>query len=459
MHRETELNYDSGRGPNVIWIFGDQHRAQCLGYRGDPNVHTPNIDNLARRGRHFDCAVSGAPWCAPFRGALLTGQYPHQNGVTKTPSPLDPSIPTVAAPFREAGYHTAWIGKWHLDGSNKRTHYVPPGRRGGFDYWLGYENNNNQYECYVHGTDQEEPIRLDGYETDALTDLFIGHLESHVGADPNYKPFFAALSVQPPHNPYLTPAGKNAGGGINPASVQLRPNVPQVSWVQEKARRDIAGYCGMVENLDWNVGRICDALKRLDLDRDTWIVFFSDHGDMLGSHAQWEKSSPWEESIRIPFIISHVSNDGGKLCGPCDAVINHVDIAPTTLGLCGLKAPGSMVGHDYSDNVIRRSRDGAVDSRAPEPDSAYLQQIPRKFHSLTVNKAWRGVAMRDGWKYVCTPGNDWLLHNTREDAYEEANYVHNSHFQQQRARCWDALKDWIEKTGDDFPLPERDLPV
>ena len=80
-----KLSFRPERKPNVIWIFGDQHRAQALGYRNDPNVRTPNIDNLARNGVRFDYAVAGTPWCSPFRGSLLTSRHPHQHGVTATP--------------------------------------------------------------------------------------------------------------------------------------------------------------------------------------------------------------------------------------------------------------------------------------------------------------------------------------------------------------------------------------
>jgi arylsulfatase A-like enzyme len=450
--------------PNLIWIFGDQHRAQALGYRGDPNVCTPNIDNLAREGMRFDNAVAGAPWCCPFRAALLTGRYPHQVGVVGTPGALDPAIPTLTAPLKAAGYHTAWIGKWHLDGSNSSAHFVAPERRGGFDYWLGYENNNNQNLGFVYGTGQETPFRLPGYETDSLTDLFLDHIGNHVGVrhgkrDPQtgYNPFFAVLSVQPPHSPYVPPTNPACGQPPrNPAAIQLRRNVPDVPWVQEKARLDLAGYYGMIENIDHNIGRIRQRLKDWELDRDTWIVFFSDHGDMLGSHAQWEKSSPWEESIRIPFIIARAGGEPLMRRGRCDAVLNHVDIAPTTLGLCGLPLPAEMVGHDYSAHCIHPKNPlyrGEPD-RATEPDSAYLQQIPRKFHRHSVNKSWRGVVFRDGWKYVCTPGNDWLLHNTAEDKFEQANYVHDIAFKEQRARCHTRLAQWIQHTGDPFDLPE-----
>ena len=449
------------RRPNIIWIFGDQHRGQCLGLHGDPNVRTPVIDNLARMGVDFPQAVAGTPWCCPFRGALLTGQYPQSNGVTSTPGGLDPSKPTLAKPFREAGYHTAYVGKWHLAHGNVKDGVVAPEARGGFDYWQGYENNNNQEHCFVHGSDNEEPTRLKGYETDSLTDIFIRHLEEHTGDGSDYDPFFAVLSVQPPHNPYCPPKELPYGEALKPTDVLLRGNVPDIPWVEEKARQDIAGYCGMVENLDWNIGRIKDAIKRNGVDRDTYIVFFSDHGDMLGSHGHWEKSAPWEESIRIPFIVSHVRGHEVMPVGACDAVLNHVDIGPTSLGLCGIPVPTWMEGHDYSARCRRSTQKGKEEAceLKDEPDSAYLQQIPRKFHTMCPNKAWRGVAMRDGWKYVCTPGNDWLLFNTKEDTFELGNFAHSTHMQEQRARCWDALKEWIDKTGDDFPLPERDLPV
>ncbi|HHZ92580.1 TPA: hypothetical protein EYN65_19175, partial [Candidatus Poribacteria bacterium] len=371
-----DLELQPQRNPNIIWIFGDQHRAQALSYRGNPNVYTPNIDNLARSGMRFDSAVAGAPWCTPFRGALLTGMYPHQNGADRTPSQLSPSLPTIAEPFNQAGYHTAYIGKWHLDGSNNREHYVPPQRRGGFQHWMGYENNNNQNECYAYGHESEEPIRLSGYETDSLTDMLIQHLGDHVGTDADYQPFLAVLSVQPPHDPYTSPINPEYNQiRIHPKDIKFRSNVPNVPWIREKAELDLAGYYRMIENLDYNVGRISQALKKMGVDRETYLVFFSDHGDMLGSHAQWGKSSPWEESIRIPFIIAKVGGRYGMKVGRTEAVINHVDIAPTTLGLCGIPVPSGMVGYDYSAHCIHPD---APEYKGPpktnkEPASAYLQ--------------------------------------------------------------------------------------
>ena len=518
----ARLTLRTPRAPNVLWIFGDQHRAHATSYRGDRNVFTPNIDNLAREGMRFDAAVAGAPWCTPFRAALLTGRYPHQTGAVRTPSPLPPEIPTVAHAFEAAGYHTAYVGKWHLDGGNFPTHYVPPERRGGFRYWLGYENNNNQHECYVHGTDAEAPQRLPGYETDALSDLLIEHLRRHVGAaeedrqrervprptgsgvdaavshaaaasgdagatgsisshaaggadrgtsaggglttataGPEYRPFFAVLSVQPPHGPNVTPTNPAyRARRTHPADLELRRNVPLTPGVEQRARLDLAGYYGMIENLDYNIGRIRTALTGMGVDRDTYVVFFSDHGDMMGSHGQFGKSTPWEEAIRVPFIVHRAGGDYNMRVGSSDAPLNHVDIAPTSLGLCGIDAPAGMVGYDYSAHCIRSDAPEYRGDPRPEaePRSAYLQQIPPKLHRHTTSQPWRGVVTRDGWKYACTPGSDWMLFDTANDPCEQANYVFDAAFQKQKERCHRLLAEWIASTGDRFPLPDVALP-
>ena len=470
------LTLRTPRPPNVLWIFGDQHRAHATSYRGDRNVFTPNIDNLAREGMRFDAAVAGAPWCTPFRAALLTGRYPHQTGAVRTPSALPPEIPTVAHAFEAAGYHTAYVGKWHLDGGNFPTHYVPPERRGGFRYWMGYENNNNQHECYVYGTDSEAPQRLPGYETDALSDLLIAHLRRHVGATDNdsggggltpaaggpvYRPFFAVLSVQPPHGPNVPPTNPAYGARrIHPADLELRRNVPLIPDLERRARFDLAGYYAMIENLDYNIGRIRTALTEMGVDRDTYVVFFSDHGDMMGSHGQFGKSTPWEEAIRVPFIVHRAGGDYHMRTGSSDAPINHVDIASTSLGLCGIAAPEGMAGYDYSAHCIRPDAPEYRGPRQPEaePQSAYLQQIPPKPHARTTSLPWRGVVTRDGWKYACTAGSDWMLFDTANDPYEQANHVFDASCQTQKERCHRLLAEWIESTGDRFPLPDAALP-
>lgn len=440
--------------PNVIWILGDQHRAQALGCMGDPNVHTPNIDRLAAEGLTFTAAVAGSPLCCPFRGSMLTSRYPHQC-VPGHEYRMPPEQPTIAHAFAGAGYRTSYFGKWHVDGFHEREgraamHIVPPERRGGFHDWLGYENNNSQWDSWVHGGIGEGAVhyRLPGYETDALTDIFIDYLRQRGTEQANGQgqPFFAVLSVQPPHNPFVAP--EEWMKRHTPGAVHLRPNVPAVPRVVEQARREIAGYCAMVENLDWNLGRIRQALEEAGLAWDTHIVFFSDHGDILGSHGQFRKTAPWEEAIRIPFIIGGRTPFYGAKGGRHPVPLNHVDIAPTTLGLCGIDAPSWMNGTDYSGYRVPGR---AVKN---EPDSAFLQICIPTGHGDSVDRAWRGVVTRDGWKYVVLEHQPWLLFNLQEDPYEQVNLAHNSRYRRERRDLQNRLAEWIATTGDSFALPE-----
>ena len=440
--------------PNILWIFGDQHRAQALGASGDPNLHTPHLDRLAVEGMSFTAAVGGCPLCCPYRGSLLSGRYPHE-AVPGHEFQLAPERPTIAHALRDHGYHTAYFGKWHVDGFHERDgraamHIIPPERRGGFHQWLGYENNNSQWDSWVHGGQGESAVhyRLPGYETDALTDLVLDHLRDRARelAEGDGKPFFTVLSVQPPHDPYVAPAEWMQRH--SPPTVHLRPNVPDVPWVIDQARREIAGYSAMVENLDWNVGRIRTALDELGLAHNTWIVFFSDHGDMLGSHGQFRKTSPWEEACRVPFIIGGCLPRYGGRYGRVPVPINHVDVAPTTLGLCGIDAPDGMVGTDYSGYRIP--------SRAvkDEPDSAFLQLVVPTCHGDSPDRPWRAIVTRDGWKYAVLEHQPWLLFNLNDDPYEQANMALNTRFGAVRRKLQDRLAAWLADTGDAFPLPE-----
>jgi len=440
--------------PNVIWLMADQWRGQALSCNGDPNARTPNLDNLSGLGVNLTSAVSGFPLCCPFRGSLLAGRYPH-HCVPGHEYPLPQGQETIAQPFKEAGYRTAYFGKWHLEGIKEREgrsalKIVPPGRRGGFETWVGYDNNNSQWDCWVHGGDGKEAFhyRLPGYETDELTNLLIKYVKEagERAKAGNAEPFFAVLSVQPPHDPYVAP--DQFLSRYQSTQLQLRPNVPANESVQETARRDLAGYYAMIENFDWNVGRVRSALEEAGLALNTHLIFFSDHGDMHGSHGLYRKTNPYEESIRIPFLVGgEIPRYHGRKSGRFPVVLNHVDIAPTTLGLCGIKQPSWMVGTDYSHYRLQKA------APASEPDSAYLQCVVPTGHAHSVNKPYRGVVTRDGWKYVCFAGVSWLMFNLNEDPFELVNLAHNSRHRAEREKLIGRLKQWIADTGDTFNVP------
>ncbi len=440
--------------PNVIWLFGDQHRAQALSCHGDPNARTPNIDNMAVNGVTFTNAVAGFPLCCPFRGSLISGRYPH-HCVPGHEYPLPDGQKTVAHAFNDAGYHTAYFGKWHLSGwheaNGRAAFYITdPNKRGGFETWAGYDNNNSQYDSWVHGGVGKDAFhyRLPGYETDELSNLLIKYLKERGEEQtrPGAKPFFAALSVQPPHDPYIAPPEYMAR--YNPAKLEMRANVPGSRLVQETARRELAGYYAMIENWDHNIARIRQALTAAGLAHNTHIVFFSDHGDMHGSQGMFRKTNPFEESMRIPFIISgEIPRYQGRKVGRLPVVLNHVDIAPTTLGLCGIKKPSWMEGADLSHHRI------AKQAAQAEPDSAFLQSVVPTGHPDSINRPYRGVVTKDGWKFVSFEGAPWILFNLNEDPFEQANLAFNNRYRVERKKLADRLRQWIADTGDTFKIP------
>ncbi len=431
---------------NVIWIFGDQQRAQALGYKGDPNVRTPNLDALAQESVTFNNAISGCPWSTPFRGSLLTGLYPNK-AVYRTPQKLDPTLPMISDVFNDNGYVTALYGKWHLNGHNNKT-FVPKDERGRFDIWIGYENNNAQYNVHVHGhdiwgrdDDNAFAEKLKGYETDALTDKVIEFLKKR----PKDKPFFIVLSVQPPHDPYVAPPKYMKK--YNADSIKLRPNVPPVKRLENSARRDLAGYYAQIENLDMNVGRLYDALKKLGLLETTNLMFFSDHGDCHFSHGYTKKSSPWQESINIPFIFRPAGGRGNGIPAESNAMFQTVDIAPTTLGACGISKPDFMMGFDFSKIATEGRKVEGI------PDAVLLQHIyPKSFDCL--DRPWRGVVTADGWKYVVVENQPIMLFNLKEDPYELNNMVYLAPYKKKRAALAAKLQKMLDAVDDDFVVTQ-----
>jgi arylsulfatase A-like enzyme len=432
---------------NIIWFIVDQMSGHAMGTNGDPNVFTPNLDNMSICGTNFPDAVSGYPLCCPFRGTMMTGKYAHNHSVKQHEDKLDPSIPTVTDVLNDNNYETIYLGKWHLAGIKEKdgrscTRSVAREDRGRFDTWLGYDNNNSQWDTYLHGHDgstEVEHYRLPGYETDCLTDMALERIVERQNSD---KPFFMVVSVQPPHWPQLAPAENR---NYQAQQLTLRPNVPKMH--EQRARINLAGYYAQIENIDANVGRIVDCLRDEDMINDTHIMFFCDHGDQMGSQGRFGKCVPYEETVRVPFLIGggQPMGNGDMQAGNKPSLVNHVDIAPTTLGLCGIDVPEWMEGFDYSH---RRTGINAEVRVSEEPESAYLQLIGDRESGY----AWRSVVTRDGWKYACVENGEWLLFNLNEDPYEQNNLAFNIAFRKKRSEMKALLQDWIEKTGDDFPL-------
>jgi len=341
--------------PNVLWIFADQLRHQALGCNGDPNVRTPHIDRLAREGVTCETAVSHYPVCMPFRAGLMTGQYAHVHGCRVHGDILAPDTHTVAHTFREAGYRTSYVGKLHLastnsDWSTGNEFWVPPRMRAGFEDFFGFDLSNHYYNTHYCTGDVCKGIKIDGHQTDGLTDLSLSYLTEQ--AFPSAQPWFHVIAYEAPH--FGGGNGRNRFPGFpappefealyEPAELQLRPNVPDpdAPLLREKS----AGYYSLISHMDHNIGRLLALLEEKGALDDTLIVLFSDHGEMLGSQGRFNKETAYDESIRIPLIfrMPRRLQPGWT----CPGVFSGVDIYPTTVGLCNLPLPSHVQGMDLS---------------------------------------------------------------------------------------------------------------
>src|SRR3954470_1828252 len=209
-----------GRRPSILLILPDQMRGQALGCMGDPDVKTPNLDRLASQGVLFRRTFANTPVCCPARAILLTGKYAHKNGMVANDLRLRESEPTLAELLASEGYHTGFIGKWHLDGGPRLPGFVPPGaRRQGFQFWAANECDHRHFRpTYFRDTDR--PITEGRFEPEVWTDRAVEFLKQ-AGEDP----FFLSVSMGPPHDPYGAP--EKFMKLYDPPRLTMRPN-----WVE-----------------------------------------------------------------------------------------------------------------------------------------------------------------------------------------------------------------------------------
>lgn len=442
------------RSPNIIYIFADQLRHSACGYARDKKAQTPRIDAFAREGTDFCNAVSGHPVCAPYRASMLTGKYTTSTGMVINEMRLNPAHECFGHVLTRGGYDTAYIGKWHLWANELGNHedpknsFTPPGPyRLGFDgFWASYGFHHENYKGYYH-TDSPEKIPVPGYEPDAQTDMAIERIRHYATGD---KPFALFLSIGTPHDPWnpenvpseflerfkdveftLPPNYKPENDPYADGWGRLGPREREslTEWMRV--------YYAMVANIDWNFGRILDAIEQAGIREDTIVVFTSDHGEMFGSHGRRAKNIFYEEAVRVPFLVrwpgktpqGHVS----------DACLNTPDIMPTLLGMAGLPIPAKAEGMDLS----RR----AMGKRGPEPEAALLQNTGA-VAAWQDGHEWRGLRDKRYTYAVYRRDGKELLFDNKADPYQQNNLADDSRHKKTMERMRALLKKQMDRIGD-----------
>jgi len=425
--------------PNLIVVLTDQWRAQAFGYAGDPNVRTPHLDALAERSIRFENAVSVCPVCTPHRAALMTGRYPTSTGMFLNDLYLPGEELCMAEVFRDVGYDTGYVGKWHLDGHG-RDSYIPPERRQGFDYWKALECTHDYNNSdYYAGND---PTRLTwaGYDAYPQTADARAYVREHAKAD---RPFFLFVGYGGPHFPHDNAPDELKA--LYPADeIILRPNVPEE--MADKAREELQGYYAHCTAIDRCVGDLYRTLEETGQADHTIFVFTSDHGDMFGSQGKRprRKQLPWDESVRVPFLCRYPAAQDQRRT--VHVPVNTPDILPSLLSLAGISIPGTVEGEDLSG--LFRGEQGQADRAA-----LFMSVAPFGADDF---KAYRGVRS-SRYSYVRDSDGPWLLYDNQDDPYQMNNLIDAPEHADLQATLEAELRSQLNRIGDTFPSKDEAL--
>lgn len=401
--------------PNIVLMLSDDHGHDTLGVAGHPWIETPRLDQLASEGMRFTHAFVTTSLCAPSRASIMTGQYVRAHGLIENREDFDSSLTTFPALLSEAGYDTAYVGKWHLDYGDDR---VPRG----FSYRATY-HQGHYFGCrFQVGGSEVRWERPEGWVDDVTTDYAIEFLRRE-----RDRPFLLCVGFKGPHAPRQAPPRRaqdyadrtfsppSNADALPPYPRRFEPDVLAESGVDvpnedvpenwtdslgdverpayvmdaEELQSEYVGYHQVLTALDDDVGRILSEIDALGLGDDTLVVYTSDNGYNFGAHGDIGKRSAYEESIRVPMIVRY---PGRVPAGSVrDELALSVDLAPTFLDLAGVAPPASMHGRS-----LRPLLEGPADGAAPWRDAFVYE-----FHMPPL----RLFAVRtESWKLVTYPG-------------------------------------------------------
>ena len=363
LHSQTTDKNDQ-RKRNVIFILVDDQRYDFLSYLDHPWIKTPHIDALAEHSLYFNNAFVTTSLCSPSRASILTGLYTHDHQVLDNATPLPPDLPTFPKVLQQAGYHTAFIGKWHMGGNNDAP-------RPGFDHWVSFKGQGRYFDPALNVDGKQVSHR--GYTPDILTDYATAFIQSRKGND---QPYFLYLSHKSIHEDF-SPAPRHKGTYKDleiprPASFadtdQNYEGKPLWLKRQRKswhgAERDYSiqnygdyetffrKYSECMLAVDESIGRISQSLEEMGALEETVIIYFSDNGYMMGEHGLIDKRVMYEPSIRVPSFVH--CPDLIPESRIEEKFILNVDFAPTIIDLAGAEIPSNMKGASFVPIIYQR---------------------------------------------------------------------------------------------------------
>ncbi len=419
----TSLLLAEDRRPNILFLFTDDQPQNCMGVMGNEHIHTPHLDELARRGTLFNNAFVTTAICCSNRACILTGQHMARHGITDFRKPLtaEAFAMTYPALLRKAGYRTGYLGKYAIGNpsTNDRELSLPASQ---FDDWYGFPQSIS-FRQEIDGKPR--------YLTTVMTEKAINFLQ----ATTPERPFCLTIAFKEPHGPfnYFDPDAANPyeDAVIPPPPTFTRQDFDsQPEFIRKSLNgsgslsrlehrqlyeKDVRTFYRTVTRADAAVGTILEELRRLGLDDNTVVIFSSDHGSLLGDHGLNGKWLMYENSIRVPLIIFDPRVDPKQAAGRREQMALSIDLAPTMLALAGIEPPESMQGEDLTPLVRGES--------TPWRSSFYYQ------HVYNTDPPRAPIAKTEGirtqrWKYIRYPETDPLyeqLFDLQSDPQEKTN--------------------------------------
>lgn len=427
---------------NIIFYFSDQQRWDTIN-----EEITPNLCELANEGVLFENEFTCQPVCGPARACLQTGTYATQNGCWSNAIPLPSGTKTLAEYFNEAGWQTAYIGKWHL-GSDKlpgmgihcENSAVPKERQGGYQYWRAadcLEFTSHGYDGYVF---DENGTKIDfkGYRADKINDFALEFLDNRNKS----KPFFMFVSQLEPHHQNDHRRFEGYKDTVN--NYKNYPIPDDLTFLKGDYEEMYPDYISAINRLDYNFGKLVRKLKELGIYEDTVLIYSSDHGCHFKTRNLEYKRSCHDSSIHTPLIIKGGGFNGGKLE---KRLVSLIDIPPTLLSLAEIPIPSEYAGFDLTKQIENKS----------EARKCVFMQISESQCGRAIRTSDYMYSVRD----LCPGGGfrpsskvyfEDYLYDLKKDPNEKTNLVKSPEYAEIRQDLKYMLIDEMKAAGEEEPV-------
>lgn len=427
---------------NIIFYFSDQQRWDTVN-----ETVTPTLVKLASEGVQYENSFTCQPVCGPARACLQTGVYATQCGCYWNGVSLPSNIKPLAEYFNEAGYDTAYVGKWHLASDRLPGHglhcektAVPKEKQGGYRYWRAadvLEFTSHGYDGYVFDGEGNQ-IDFKGYRADCINDFGLEYLEK--GRDPD-KPFFLFLSQLEPH--HQNDHGRYEGYKETVSDYKDYPIPEDLTFLKGDYKEQYPDYISAINRLDYNVGRMVEKLKELGLYEDTVIIYTSDHGSHFKTRNSEYKRSCHEASTHTPLIIRGGDFRGGK---KDSRLVSLIDLPSTMLSIAGIPVPVSYMGKDLTK---------AIDNPAEERDCVFIQisesQCGRAIRTQQYKYSVKTLSPQGFTQHSSRCYFEDFLYDLEKDPCEKVNQIKNPAYHDVRLKMRALLLREMKQAGEPKP--------